>query len=400
MAKKPRKAPTKQNRRGWSEGTIYQRADGRWAAQVSMGVRNGKRVRRSVTGRVGESKQDVLDQLHKLQQQQSTATLAEPSKLTLREFLEHWMQIGAGASVTQSTLESYRRNLETHVYPEIGHIRAQQITPMHIQGILARMRVHRRKNACGRQSATEKPSSDRSKQYLFSILRTAFSRGIQWGVIVRNPCDGCERPKTRKFEIHPLNEQQTRDFLTEAKASAVYGLFLLALQTGARQGELRALRWPDINLKEKTVSIRRTLSESSDGEIEKTPKTAKGARQVTLPDASVEFLADLQAEALRRGWGRSGLVFHRGRGDEQPILRGWLNREFARILKSARLPEIRFHDLRHTHATLLLLKGVHSKIVQERLGHSTISITIDTYSHVLPSMQEEVSSKLNQMFSA
>lgn len=395
MAKTPKKK--KQPRRGWSEGTIYQRADGRWAAQVSLGMKNGKRIRRSITGKVGESKTDVLDQLHKLQQQQSTATLAEPSKLSLREFLEHWMTMGAGSSVAKSTLESYRRNLETHVYPEIGHIRAQQITPMHVQGVLARMKVHRRKNAVGRQSPTDESSSDRSKQYLFSILKRAFSRGIQWGVIVRNPCDGCERPKTRKFEIHPLNEQQTREFLETAKGqSTIFGLFLLALQTGARQGELRALRWPDVNLKEKTLSIRRTFSESADGEIEKATKTAKGARQVTLPDASVDCLTELRAEALRRGWSRSGLVFHRG--DEQPISRLWLNREFTRVLKGAKLPKIRFHDLRHTHATLLLLKGVHSKIVQERLGHSTISITIDTYSHVLPSMQEEVSQKLNQMF--
>ncbi len=396
MAKKRVKADEKSSRRGNSEGTIYQKSDGRWCAQVSLGSRGGKRVRRTITGRIGESKQDVLDQLHKLLQQQATATLAEPSKLTLREFLEHWLELGAGASVTASTLASYRRNLQRHVFPSLGHIRAQQITPLHVQSVLSRMKIFRR-DGNKTWGATPLPSSERSKQYLFSILKRAFSRGIQWGIIVRNPCDGCERPKSGKFEISPLNEEQVHQFLEAAKESPVYGFFALAVQTGARQGELRALRWSDVNLNSRTLSIRRTVSEGDAGEIEKAPKTAKGVRHINLVDASVNILAELRKNALAaHGWSKSARLFHRG--DGELIDRMWLSREFSRILKRANLPAIRFHDLRHTHATLLLLQGVHAKIVQERLGHATIAVTIDTYSHVLPSMQDQVVEKLNKLF--
>lgn len=386
----------KQVRRGWSEGTIYQRADGRWCAQISMGVRDGKRIRRSITGRLGDSKQDILDQLQKSLQQQATKTLAEPSKMTTREFLEHWLEFGAGTSVSPSTMASYRRNLETHVFGVIGHIKAQALTPMHVQSVLSRMKVHRRASGVTRHVATDQPAADRSKQYVFSVLRRAFSRGIQWGVLVRNPCDGCERPKSQKHQINPLNLQQSQEFLAAALESPLQALFVVAIQTGARQGELRALRWSDVNLAEKTLSIRRTLTETDEGTVEKTTKTSKGVRQVTLPDLALEVLTELRKESLRRAWSKNGVVFHLG--NEKHLTRGQVNREFTRVLKRANLPRIRFHDLRHTHATILLLKGVHAKIVQERLGHSTIGITIDTYSHVLPSMQEEVSQKLNQLF--
>ena len=218
MAKKKAKPEEKPVRRGNHEGTVYQRADGRWEAQISLGNRDGKRIRRSYTGRHGESKQEVLDQLHKLLHKRATATLAEPSKITLLEFLEHWLELGAGASVSPSTIDSYRRNLETHVFQVIGHIRAQQITPLHIQTVLSRMKVHRR--AKKGRSVTAESSSERSKQYLFSILRKAFSRGIQWGILIRNPCEGCERPKTRKFEIAPLNEEQVRDFLKDVRVES------------------------------------------------------------------------------------------------------------------------------------------------------------------------------------
>ena len=393
MAKKKAKPEEKPVRRGNHEGTVYQRADGRWEAQISLGNRDGKRIRRSYTGRHGESKQEVLDQLHKLLHKRATATLAEPSKITLLEFLEHWLELGAGASVSPSTIDSYRRNLETHVFQVIGHIRAQQITPLHIQTVLSRMKVHRR--AKKGRSVTAESSSERSKQYLFSILRKAFSRGIQWGILIRNPCEGCERPKTRKFEIAPLNEEQVRDFLKTARESPLYGLFALAIQTGARQGELRALQWGDVNLEEKTISIRRTVSEVESGDIEKAPKTAKGVRHVTLVDSSVELLQELRVEALKRGWNKSAKVFHR---EGKLITRAAVNWDFNQILKRAKLPAIRFHDLRHTHATLLLLQGVHPKIVQERLGHSTIAITLDIYSHVLPSMQDQIAEKMNKLF--
>lgn len=349
-------------------------------------------MRRSIVGKLGDSKQDVLDQLTKLQHKKVTQRLADPSQLTTEEFLEQWLTVGAGTSVAATTLMSYRRNLATHVFPVVGTIRVQKLTPLHIQNVIAGMRKHTREIG----AKPKDRSCPRSKQYVFSILRRAFKRGLEWGILERNPCDGVERPKNPRHEIRPLNAEQAKTFLEAAVGSNVYGLFVLAIQTGARQGELRALRWSDTNLKDGTISIRRTISDTPEGEIEKAPKTPKGNRLVNLPQLSRDVLLDLRREAVKRRWDNAGRVFQLDY--DGAVRRCWLSRELLRILKKGNLPRIRFHDLRHTHATLLLLQDVHPKIVQERLGHANIAITLDTYSHVLPSMQGEIPGKLDQLF--
>jgi integrase len=202
--------------------------------------------------------------------------------------------------------------------------------------------------------------------------------------------------------MHVWDEEQVRIFLAEARrSSAYYALYVAALITGMRQGELMGLRWKDVDLVIGTASIQQTLYRLGKTVVTKEPKSARSRRTVALPSVLVNTLREVQAkqDAYRRDFGQAyedyGLVFCQPNG--RPLhAHNVTQRDFKRVAKTAGVPRIRFHDLRHCHATLLLQQGVHPKVVQERLGHSTISMTLDTYSHVIPGMQERAAADLEK----
>jgi integrase len=220
-------------------------------------------------------------------------------------------------------------------------------------------------------------------------------QAVRWNLIPRNPCDAVEPPRVGRKEMTAYTPEQVQQLLKAAEGHRLEALFVLAVTSGLRQGELFGLSWTDIDLDAGSVSVRRQLEELR-GQFRLTePKSAKSRRLVEIPRVAVE--------ALRRHRARMGAEGHL----DGPVFcdthGGWLRKSnflrqvFKPLLRRAGLPEARFHDLRHTHATLLLAQGVHPKVVQERLGHSQISLTMDTYSQVLPTLQREAAEKLDDL---
>lgn len=222
------------------------------------------------------------------------------------------------------------------------------------------------------------------------------------GLIAHNPADRVDLPRRRRVEMRVWDEEQIRLFLAEARrSSGHYALYLTALATGMRQGELLGLRWRDVDLNVGVASIQQTIYRLGKTLVTKQPKSDRSRRTVALPPLLVQMLRQVKEECdeYRRQLGGDyedhGLVFCQPTG--KPLhAHNIVQRDFRRVTERAGVPRIRFHDLRHCHATLLLQQGVHPKVVQERLGHSTIAMTLDTYSHIVPGMQEQAALELEQ----
>jgi len=362
-------------RRGKGEGTVWQLPSGEWAGQISLGSPGGKRKRLTIRGR---TKGEVINQLAKRRSSQLDGQLPDPSILTVEKFMQHWLDTACARSVAGSTLDSYTRNVKLHINPSIGGIRLQKLTAADAETILATM-----------------TGSPRLKRYVMAILSRALKQAKRWRLVSHNVCEDIERPRVPKFEIHPLDKKQSVEFLKAVKGNDLEAFFVLAIGTGARESEILALRWSDADLKNKTLSIQRTLSTVAGELVAKEPKTLSSRRQIRLDDRSVAALQARRKASMAAGLAGHPWAFCDAAGgfmDRFAVLR-----EFKRILKRAKLPEIRIHDLRHTHATLLFLDGANPKVVSERLGHSSIAITLDIYGHVLPSMQDDAVKKLNRL---
>src|SRR5579885_2136475 len=245
---------------------------------------------------------------------------------------------------------------------------------------------------------------------MHNILHKALDTAVRWDLIARNVCELVTPPRKEHYEIQPLTKEQVQQFMQAIKGNYYETLFLLALGTGMRQGEVIALKWQDVNLDTGTLQVRRVLSHvdqrfrknGAPAYIEAEPKTGSSRRTIVLPrfviDALITHRAEQQEIKLAAGdaWVDQEYVFCTAKGRHlhpTPIVVA-----FKKVLKRAGLPDIRFHDLRHTAATMLLDLGVHPKIVQERLGHSEISMTMDIYSHVMPTMQRQAITRLDDAF--
>lgn len=368
------------SRRGNGEGTIYERPDGTWAAQLSLGYdENGKRKRRMV---YGKTKKEVQDKLTKLQSAKLDGTLTEPTRVTVAEYLDRWLDDSVKLTTRGNTYGDYKSVVNCHVKPQIGGIGITKLTPIHVQGFYSEL--------------ARKGMSARRRQIVHAVLHRALKQAVKWGLVPRNVCDAVDPPRVPRKTIVPLKPEQVTALLKAAEDDRLYALYVLAVTGGMRQGELLALQWPDIDFDAKMVSIRHTLIEVQ-GKVEiSEPKTDKSRRRVSIPQIAVDALIARRKQAVAEGHAASPWVFCDSQGG---FLRksNLVNRSFKPLLKAAELPPIRFHDLRHTSATLLLLQGVHAKVVQERLGHSTIGMTLDTYSHVLPALESQAADKFDSL---
>jgi integrase len=227
-------------------------------------------------------------------------------------------------------------------------------------------------------------------------LHRALAQAVKWGLISANPCAAAERPRVGRKELKTLTPEQTRRLLDTARPHRLWALFVLAAGTGMRQGELFALRWSDLDLDAGAVTIQHTLEEI-DGRFRlKEPKSKAGRRRVDLPAFAVEAVHEHRKRMLAEGHPTAPVFCDRLGG----FLRksNFTRQVFKPLLKRAGLPDVRFHDLRHGHATWMLALGEHPKVVQERLGHAQITLTLDTYSHVLPSVQRAAADNLDRAF--
>ncbi|MGH3085688.1 MAG: site-specific integrase [Rubrobacteraceae bacterium] len=363
-------------KRGNGEGSISRRKSGGWMAQYAVYTTKGRK-RKTI---YGKTRKDVAAKLATALSDREEGLVFDAGTLTVEEFLERWLSDCVRDTVKASTYSSYGQLISKHAVPVLGRIRLKTLTATHVRGLL------REKLDAG--------LSPRTVQYLRFVLRKALDQAVIDNLIPRNPVAGVKSPQVRREEIKPLSPEQARLFLQTAAEAGdrLEALYAVAIHLGLRQGELLALKWEDVDLEAGTLQVRRSLAGSSEGRpVFTTPKTAKSRRQVRLTIGATEALKHHRKRQLEERmrvaglWRDHGLVFTTETGT--PIDRHNLcQRSFRPLLQKAGLSRIRFHDLRHTCATLLLARGVHPKIVQELLGHSTIAITLDTYSHVLPGM--------------
>ncbi len=302
------------------------------------------------------------------------------TKIRLAEFFETWLRDYVEASVAPTTQASYRDTIRVHLAPALGHVPLARLAPQAIQSYIA--------------DKLRQGLSPTTVRYHMAVLHKALAHAVKWGLLSHNPADRVDLPRKVRPEIHVWDGEQLKLFLVEARHSSPhYRLYLAAVTTGMRQGELLGLRWQDVDLIAGVASVQQTLYRLGKTLFIKEPKSNRSRRTVALPPILVKelrYIRDAQTARQRELGGvykDHCLVFCQL--DGKPLhAHNVAQRDFRRVALRAGVPRIRFHDLRHCHATLLLQLGVHPKVVQERLGHSTISMTLDTYSHVVPGLQE------------
>lgn len=367
---------------------------GAYYAVLSMGYDpvTGKRLRKWIP--VEGNKKQRETRLAELVHQFDSGTFVNPGRASLAEFLERWLKDYAKPNVAPRTYEGYEHIITGHLIPKLGSIKLTGLKPEHIQHYYAE------KLASGRHDGSG-GLSPRTVRHHHVTLHGALESAIKWGLISHNPLDAVDPPRYQAREMHTFDANTLYSFLETAKSSPYYTLFHLALFTGMRRSELLALRWNDIDLDLGHISVTRTLHHLRDGKtIFRAPKSAKGKRLVALPPSAILTLKGhrekQKAECilLGRPWDECGLVF--SQSDGSPLLPDTITHAWVKLVRRSGFQGIRLHDCRHSHASLLLAQGVHPKIVQERLGHASIQLTLDTYSHVAPGLQEAAARRFDE----
>ena len=372
-------------KRGNGEGSITKRKDGRWMARYTVHTAKGPK-RKHIYGR---TRQEVAEKLSKAASDRAGGLIFDGDHETLGAYLQRWIDEVVRGTVKQPTLENYAYIARLHIIPQLGRVRLSALKARDVR------RLYREKLDTG--------LSPRTVQIIHTVLRKALQQAVRDDVLPRNVCDAVTAPRQTKKEMRPLTPEQAKRLLENLREDRLGALYVLAVTAGLREGELLGLRWEDADLERGVLRVRRQLTRTRVGLSFTTPKRGK-ARVVRLTDMAIAAL-EVHREAQngeRAGagslWQEMGLVFTSTIGT--PVDVGNLTyRSFRPLLKRSGLPRIRFHDLRHTCATLLLSKGTHPKIVQEMLGHANISMMMDTYSHVLPDMQERAVSAMDDALS-
>lgn len=335
--------------------------------------------------------------LNKILHELNSGAYVEPSRTSVADYLRKWLKDYAKHHVSGRTYVRYEEIVEKHLIPVFGRNVLAELRPAQISAYYSEALTNGRLNGKGGLS----PKTVRQHH---AVLRKALENAVQWQMINRNPAAAVSPPKTKNKEMAALNDSQIAELLQSAEGTQHYLPVLLAVTTGMRRGEIFGLRWQDVDLDRATLCVRRT-AEVVNGKVSfKEPKTQKGRRVIDLLPLTVEALRShrrAQAEIrvqLGASYQDNGLICCRA--DGSPINADTFTKAFGQIVKKTGLPHCRFHDLRHSHATSLLVQGIHPKIVSERLGHANINITLDTYSHVLPGLQKEAALKLNDSLAA
>jgi integrase len=372
-------------KRGNGEGSIYfRKADEKWVGSITLENRKRKVF-------YGKTRKEVQEKLKVALREQQQGTLVTTPKQTLAQFLTDWLENSQKQSVRPRTYERYEELVRLHIVPVLGRCELQKLSAQHLQTFYA-------KKAGEELSAT-------TINHFHNVLHKALDTAVKWNLVARNVCDLVSPPRRKQYEVQPLTLEQVHKLLAVVEGHYMEALFKVALATGLRRGELMGLKWQDINFDTGVLQVRRILSRvptkmPGKGYVEAEPKTQKSRRSIVIAPFALEALK-LHRERQRgvklkvgSAWQDHDYVFCTSIGTHLNPTRDMLG-QLKSLLKKAGLPDIRFHDLRHSAATLLLSVGVHPKVVQEILGHSQIGITLDVYSHVLPGMQQDAINRLN-----
>jgi integrase len=343
------------------------------------------------------TRKDAERELTRLLRTADTGEHVDPSRMTVRRWLEMWLD-AVRSEISPKAYERYSEIVRCYLVPAFGHFPLTKLAPIQIQNAYSAWATG------GRRDGKLGGLSPLTRRYVHVILKSALSRAVEQQLLARNPADALKKrlPKVERREITTLTVEQSAHLLDSIKQMHLYWPVLLALATGMRRGEILALRWKNVDLDRGMLSVVQSLEQTTDGLRFKDSKTGRN-RAIPLPTFTIEELRRLkrqQAETLLRlGIRLSGETLVCCREDGEPKQPRSVTHEFAHLLASKKdLPRVRFHDLRHSHATQLLASGVHPKIAQERLGHSTITTTMDLYSHVTDTMQSDAVAKLDAAF--
>lgn len=360
-------------------GTITKKAENTWLIRIFLG-RDAEGKTKHFNKTIHGSKKDAQKFLTAKLRERDLGRFVDPASISISEFLCEWLEGIAKPRLREATFDGYKWIADKYIIPEIGAERLCDIRPDSVQRFYGQL--------------TRKGLSARTVRYTHSILSSSLNHAEKQGMIFQNPCKKCELPKRQKTEMKYFTPDQVQLFLKAATGSKMYTLFVLAIETGMRPGEYLALQWKDIDLEKGLLIVRRTVKiRKGGGFYFSTPKTGGSNRSLTI---SPKLVATLKAHRrdqlqtkmqIRDVYRENGLVFANEIGDLL-LLGNLRERHFDKITTNAGLPKIRLYDLRHTSATLLLSEGEHPKVVAERLGHASTNLTLDTYSHVLPSMQK------------
>lgn len=337
--------------------------------------------RKQIKKRGFKTKKDAQRALVEVESDLFKGTYVEPSKLLFKDYLSDWMK-DKRHSISSQTVAVSESYLRTHIIPLLGDIPMSKLTSLAIQRFITELK--------------DKGLADSTVKRIYNIVNTSLYKAEKMLIIPKNVAALVDKPKVRKGEIRVWDVDEVRQFLDLAKGSRYYVAFHLAVATGMRQGEILGLRWKDIDFFNKTVSIRQTLSHDGK-ELLAGAKTSSSVRSIAIDDETVAALQKHREEKLKSGNVNNnlGLVICTSTGNQ--TLPRSLSKVWDTLRNKSNLPKIKFHDLRHTHASLLLKQNVHPKIVSERLGHSSIQMTLDTYSHLLPNMQQDAAKELGKI---
>jgi len=370
-----------------------------WAAVIYLGKNaDGKDTYRWYTH---PTRRDAEAHLTTLLAQLQGGTGVPTSRMTTGALLSMWLHDYAKGRVRATTYVAYDTVVRVHLAPDLGAIPLLRLTAPAIEGWLTRMGQKTYVPPAKKGTMpVPRPLSASTVHQAFRTLRAALRQAVAWGIIVRNPLAGVKAPRLPVRPMRVWDEEQARLFLAEARRSSPHaGLYLAAVVTGMRRGELLALRWQDVDVVLSRLSVQRTLQRGKAGVVFADVKTPRSRRIVPMPQVLVrelERIREAQAASRRvlgKAYAPHDLVFCQPNG--QPLHAHNLTmRDFRRVIKRAGVPRVRFHDLRHCCATLLLRYGVHARVAQELLGHASIGTTMNTYSHVLAPTMTEASSLL------
>lgn len=378
-------------KRANGEGTIARRADGRWVAAVTLPT--GER-----RFRYGKTREDVARKLRDMLQANDANVPIPGRRETVESLMKTWLDVSK-SRVRQRTWERYEQLARVHVFPALGRLKLGDLTAQRLE------RFYAERIAAG--------LSPRTVRHMHVLLHAALQQAMRWDLVGRNVADLAKGPRPETKEMAVLTPEQVERFLAAAQGDRLEALYVVAVTTGMREGELLALRWTDVDLDGCVAWVRRSVQRSKAGAAEGRksglvmvePKTKKSRRCVALSNVAVRALRAHRARQVEERlvvgeeWADLDLVFPNRLG--RPIEAGDLLNAFYRpLLARAGLPRLRFHDLRHTAETLLLAANVHPKVAQEMLGHSTVAITLDLYSHVIEGMQRDAARVMDRLVGA
>ncbi len=352
-------------RRGKNEGSIYKRKNGSWRAQVSI---DGKRL--SYTA---DSRAECNDWLRRTMNLVDQGMTFQSRNLSLQEYLQDWFRVKK-TTIKPKTAYDYERNINKYLIPKLGNIKLKDLTTYQVTRFYTKL--------------IDNEIGTRTVHYAHSILRSALQDAVRSGIIGRNPCIGAMLPRRSQKEMQVLTETQVTQFLIVAEVSRYKALYQLAITTGMRYSELIGLKWTDIDWEKGTVKIQRQLQYIPKKGYKFTePKTRSGTRTIMIGETTLKILNEHHKKYASQDKSGENLIFINGIGTMIYFKRFY--KDFKRVLRNANLPEIRFHDLRHTAATLMISNGIPVLIVSKILGHSQPSVTMNIYAHASVEMQSE-----------